>query len=93
MRLNIALLTLVIVAVAFAQDPTCGLNMDEMKCAAEEVFPNCQVTSLEWTTCVCPPTTKCKLEDNDGSCNYFCEPVGFEVEDNNAGMGPGDGMR
>nr|AAX11342.1 developmentally-regulated vdg1 [Haliotis asinina] len=92
MRLNVALVTLAMVAVTFAQDPTCELNMEEKKCDAEEVFPNCQATSLEWTTCTCPPTTKCNLEENDGTCRYSCEPVAFENEDNNAGMGPGNGM-
>ncbi|XP_067685454.1 uncharacterized protein [Haliotis asinina] len=70
----------------------CELNMEKKKCDAEEVFPNCQATSLEWTTCTCPPTTKCTLEENDGTCRYSCEPVAFENEDNNAGMGPGNGI-
>ncbi|XP_071083176.1 uncharacterized protein [Haliotis cracherodii] len=91
MNLTIVLVLLALVAVAFAQDPECDMNMSGKKCAAEEVFPACLAPSLNWKNCVCPPGTRCHLMEND-ACAYSCEPVGDEVEDNNAGMGPGNGM-
>lgn len=48
--------------------------------------------SYVFQECVCGAGTKCKLEDNDGSCDYSCEPFGDPADDGNAGMGPGVGM-